>query len=194
MKHQVVSSEDELLILVNEHDEVVGELSKAACHDGEGVLHRAFSVFLFDSEGRLLVQKRSASKRLWPLCWANSCCSHPRVGETLEVATSRRIDQELGVSTALNFAYRFQYHARFKDLGSEHELCSVFLGRVEPNEVSPNAHEIDDIDWLAVSEVDAWMKNEEAQDVIAPWFRLEWHRFRGEYAPILDAFLERVAP
>lgn len=189
MKHQVVSSEDELLILVNEQDEVVGELSKASCHDGEGVLHRAFSVFLFDAEDRLLIQKRSAAKRLWPLCWANSCCSHPRVGETLEVATERRMAQELGVATKLSFAYRFQYHAKFQDLGSEHELCSVFLGRIDPETVMPNATEIDAIAWLSLAEVDGWMNNEAFTDVIAPWFRLEWQKFRGDYAGILNAFL-----
>ncbi len=190
MNHAVVSSEEELLIVVDEQDQAVGELSKAACHDGDGVLHRAFSIFLFDGQDRLLIQKRSADKRLWPLYWANSCCSHPRVGETLEVATHRRLSEELGVMSELMFAYRFRYHARFQDLGSEHEVCSVFLGRAEPSKVTPNANEIDAIEWLSLSEVDGLMASQEAEMSVAPWFRLEWERFQCEHAALLSKFLK----
>ena len=92
--HRIVSSEAEELILVDGEDNETGYLSKAACHDGDGVLHRAFSLFLFDSAGRLLLQQRAATKRLWPGFWSNSCCSHPRRGESMEVATSRRLRDE----------------------------------------------------------------------------------------------------
>ena len=82
--HKVVSSESEELILVDADDNPLGTLSKAACHDGDGVLHRAFSLFVFNEAGELLLQRRSAEKRLWPMYWSNSCCSHPRAGETYE--------------------------------------------------------------------------------------------------------------
>src|SRR5690625_5968564 len=95
-------------------------MSKADCHDGDGVLHRAFSVFLFDADGRLLIQQRVAEKRLWPLYWANSCCSHPRAGEETEEAVPRRLDEELGVSADVEYVYKFQYQARFGPRSEEH--------------------------------------------------------------------------
>lgn len=189
MNHAVVSSEDEALILVNAEDEAIGSLSKGACHDGEGVLHRAFSVFLFDQDNRLLVQQRAKAKRLWPLYWANSCCSHPRVGEDMATATLRRIKEELGVESELEYVYKFQYHARFGDLGSEHELCSVYLGRVEAVSVEPNPTEIATTRWLDVGEVDDWMAQPEPADAIAPWFRMEWSALRTAAQPSLAAFL-----
>ena len=189
MNQRVVSSDDEVLILVDSNDQAIGELSKRACHDGQGVLHRAFSVFLFDYDNRLLVQQRAASKRLWPLYWANSCCSHPRVGEDMSLATQRRMEEELGVTTPLAYAYRFEYHAQFGDLGSEFELCSVFLGRIEPSRLRPNPTEIEATQWLALDEVDAWTRSNDAHNAVAPWFRMEWQRFRGGHAPALDEFL-----
>ena len=74
------------LILVDAADRVVGRLSKSRCHEGKGVLHRAFSLLIFNTAGELLIQQRSPGKRLWPLYWSNSCCSHPRSGEDMETA------------------------------------------------------------------------------------------------------------
>ncbi len=176
---RVVSSDREELILVDEQDRELGTLSKGECHDGEGVLHRAFSVFLFDPRGRLLIQQRAADKRLWPLYWANSCCSHPRAGEDMNTATSRRISEELGVSAALEFIYKFQYHARFEGLGSEHELCWVYIGRITESEVRPNPAEIADWKFLAPDQVDAVIADENAP--VAPWFRMEWRELRERY-------------
>ena len=96
-QHRIVSSEQEELILVDREDNELGFLSKAECHDGAGVLHRAFSLFLFNDEGELLLQQRSGNKRLWPNFWSNSCCSHPRRGESMEVATRRRLRDELNL-------------------------------------------------------------------------------------------------
>ena len=95
--HRIVSSEAEELILVDSDDNETGFLSKAECHDGQGQRHRAFSLFLFNEDGELLLQQRAASKRLWPGYWSNTCCSHPRRGETLEVATRRRLRDELNI-------------------------------------------------------------------------------------------------
>ena len=88
--HSIVSSEAEELILVDPDDNETGYLSKAECHDGQGILHRAFSLFLFNADGELLLQQRGATKRLWPEFWSNSICSHPRRGESMQVATRRR--------------------------------------------------------------------------------------------------------
>ena len=95
-----VSFDDEPLIVVDEDNNVLGYQPKADVHAGDGILHRAFSVFLFDDEGRVLIQKRAASKPLWPGFWANACCSHPRRGETEAEAAVRRITEELGIEAA----------------------------------------------------------------------------------------------
>jgi len=105
----IVSSENELLILVDNDDKETGNLSKAECHDGDGILHRAFSVFLFNDQGELLLQQRGAEKRLWPMYWTNTCCSHPRQGESMDLATERRLQQELNTGSALEFVYKFEY-------------------------------------------------------------------------------------
>ena len=86
-QHRIVSSESEELILVDSDDNEIGYASKAEAHDGGGIRHRAFSLFLFNDEGELLLQQRAPSKRLWGGFWSNSCCSHPRRGESLAVAT-----------------------------------------------------------------------------------------------------------
>ncbi|MFN0060619.1 MAG: isopentenyl-diphosphate Delta-isomerase [Planctomycetota bacterium] len=166
------------LILVNSLDRAIGYLDKERCHDGAGVLHRAFSVFLFDAEGRLLLQQRSAAKRLWPGYWSNSCCSHPRRGERIAAAARRRVREELGVRvSALRFEFKFAYHARFQDAGSERELCHVLLGALEPREITrlaPDPNEIAAAKWLAPREVNALMASKRAR--VTPWFRMEWQR------------------
>ncbi|NDY97016.1 isopentenyl-diphosphate Delta-isomerase [Wenzhouxiangella limi] len=176
---RIVSSDAEALIRVDENDNQLGILSKRECHDGDGVLHRAFSLFLFDQKGRLLMQQRSAEKRLWPLYWANSCCSHPRAGETMAEATERRLLDELGVRTPLHFIYKFRYQAGYEDLGSEHELCWVYVGRVEEFQLSPNPSELAAWRFVEPDDVDRLMND--PNKLLSPWFRMEWEALRGKY-------------
>jgi len=176
---RIVSSESEQLILVDENDQQIGVLSKGDAHDGDGVLHRAFSVFLFDPEGRLLIQQRSENKRLWPLFWANSCCSHPRMGESMALATQRRMAEELGASADLKFIYKFRYQARYLDLGSEHELCSVYVGQIERECIRPNPSEVAQWKFVTPEETDTLILDASAR--VAPWFRLEWKALRTEH-------------
>src|SRR3981081_4437649 len=133
--------ESESLILVDEADREVGHLDKAQCHQGRGVLHRAFSLLIFNDAGELLLQQRAPSKRLWPLYWSNSCCSHPRRAEALEAAIHRRLYEELGLRCPLHFLFKFQYQAQFDAAAAEHELCSVFIGRCT-DPVRSNLNEI----------------------------------------------------
>src|SRR5271167_1630699 len=95
--HRDIMADSDALILVDEADRRLGHLSKALCHEGRGVLHRAFSLLIFNDGGELLIQQRGPSKRLWPLYWSNSCCSHPRRTESMELATRRRLYEELGI-------------------------------------------------------------------------------------------------
>ncbi|MEM9208341.1 MAG: isopentenyl-diphosphate Delta-isomerase [Pseudomonadota bacterium] len=184
--HNIVSSESEELILVDESDVEIGTLSKAACHDGDGVLHRAFSLFIFNGRGELLLQQRSASKRLWPLYWSNSCCSHPRAGESMDVAVGRRLHQELGLRGELEFIYKFAYTADFGEAGSENELCSVFLGRTDQSAVA-NANEIAGVRYVTAEQLDRELRSEPER--FTPWFRMEWERLTNDYANRLARYI-----
>lgn len=171
------------LIRVDESDRPLGPLGKADCHVGDGVLHRAFSVFLFDERGRLLLQQRSARKPLWPGYWANSCCSHPRWGERLGEAARRRVGEELGTQPdgPLDWRFSFIYRARFGDAGSEHELCHVLTGTVDAASVRPDPGEVAALRWLHPSRLGDELGDPAAP--FAPWLRLEWPRL----APMLAA-------
>lgn len=183
--HRIVSSEAEELILVDNDDNEAGFLSKAACHDGAGRLHRAFSLFLFNTGGELLLQKRSASKRLWPGYWSNSICSHPRRGESMQLATERRLQDELNLECELEFIYKFAYQADFGGCGSENELCHVYLGRT-PLEVDPNKNEIDAIRFISAADLDREFA--ESPETLTPWFALEWQALTRQYRDQLAEF------
>jgi len=167
------------LILVDETDQGVGFMSKALCHAGQGILHRAFSLLIFNERGDLLIQQRSASKRLWPLYWSNSCCSHPRGAETLQMATHRRLWEELGMTCSLQFLYKFQYQAQYDATGAENELCSVFIGRTA-EEPRINAAEISDWCWIGPEALAAELAGAGSR-IFTPWFKLEWARIWRDY-------------
>jgi isopentenyl-diphosphate delta-isomerase len=185
-KSRIVSFDNEPLILVDRHDKVLGYKTKVECHKGTGILHRAFSIFIFDSRKQLLIQQRSMQKLLWPLFWSNSCCSHPRKGETYEDAVNRRLLEELGIETQLVYLYKFVYQARFENIGSEYELCSVYLGSSDqPPVVNPN--EIADWKYIAPEQLDEHMALN--PDDYSPWFKMEWHSIRTEYIDRFEKFL-----
>lgn len=174
----VVSFDDEKLIVVDEKDNVLGFKSKTECHEGGGILHRAFSIFIFNDENQLLIQKRSDSKQLWPLYWSNSCCSHPRKGETVDEASYRRLKEELGIQTALRFLFKFQYTAPYEDIGSENEMCSVLIGRGN-NSIAANKNEI--AEWKYVDREDLDKDMEENPADYTPWFKMEWERIKANH-------------
>ena len=184
-----VSFDDEPLIVVDEDDNVLDYRPKAELHEGDGILHRAFSVFLFNGKGEVLLQQRHADKMLWGGYWSNSCCSHPRRGESVPEAAGRRIEEELGVATALEYVYTFTYHARFGDAGSEREGCSVFLGSSDAP-IQVNETEIADWRWIAIEDLTAELTNEGER--YTPWLKMEWARLRGEFDTILSRYADRV--
>jgi isopentenyl-diphosphate delta-isomerase len=168
-----LAADPDSLILVDESDRKVGHLDKTRCHAGRGVLHRAFSLLIFNGKGELLLQQRSASKRLWPLYWSNSCCSHPRRAETMEAAIQRRLYEELGLRCPLHFLFKFQYQAQFDETGAENELCSVFIGRCT-DAVKVNRGEIAAWRWISPAALQAEMAA--GGSGFTPWFMLEWAR------------------
>lgn len=184
-QHRVVSSEGEELILVDKDDNEIAYRSKADCHDGDGLLHRAFSLFLFNDAGELLLQRRAAGKRLWPGFWSNSCCSHPRRGEDLDIATQRRLSDELNISASLEHVYHFCYQAGFGAAGSENELCHVFVGKID-GRVRPNDSEIESVRF-----VDSETLNRELDgrpEVFTPWFKQEWATLSRDYKKLLSRY------
>jgi isopentenyl-diphosphate delta-isomerase len=180
-----LTMDSDALILVDAADREVGHMSKAQCHQGHGTLHRAFSLLIFNQRGELLLQQRAASKRLWPLYWSNSCCSHPRRAETMEAATRRRLQEELGLRCPLHFLYKFQYQAQFDAAGAENELCSVFVGRCTDS-IRADRHEILAWRWIAPEALQAELAGSGAEQ-FTPWFRLEWTRVWREHRPALAA-------
>ena len=175
----VVSFDSEPLILVDDTDREIGHLGKLDCHAGRGVLHRAFSLFIFNGEDELLLQQRSESKRLWPLYWSNSCCSHPRRGETLTTAIHRRLYEELGMRCPLRFLFKFQYQAQFDASSAEHELCSVFVGR-NTGPVCANRNEIAAWRWIHPEQLQVEITQRGATD-FTPWLLQEWAVIRQQY-------------
>ena len=176
--NRIVSSESEELILVDRDDMEIGYLSKARCHDGKGVLHRAFSLFLFNAAGELLLQQRSDKKRLWPGFWSNSCCSPPRRGESMETATARRLADELNIEATLEHVYCFCYTAEFGQAGSENELCHVYLGRVA-GEAQANDSEIAALRYVSSGALDEELSR--YPERFTPWFKQEWRELVGNY-------------
>jgi|TARA_B100000767_G_C19517999_1_gene431226 isopentenyl-diphosphate delta-isomerase len=182
LNKNIVSFDSERLILVDSLDNEIGTMSKIDCHQGEGRLHRAFSVFLFNAKGELLIQQRSALKKLWPLFWSNSCCSHPREGENITEAVNRRLLDELGIEAVdLEYIYKFSYTAKYKDVGSENELCHVFIGKID-QKIEINLNEIADFKFLNSKDITTLLKRE---DIYTPWFIMEWERINSDHSELL---------
>ena len=158
----------EKLILVDYNDRPIGTCEKMEAHR-KGLLHRAFSVFLFDGS-RVLLQKRAAEKYHCPGLWTNTCCSHPRPGETVEEAAKRRICEELGIENCVcEEAFRFFYRYAFDNGLIEFECDHVFIGSYPLDGlVVPNKEEVDEAKWWELDELLETMASE--ADLFTPWF------------------------
>jgi len=183
-RSEVVSNSGEELILVDELDREIGRSAKRDCHAGNGVLHRAFSIFIFNDKDELLLQRRSGEKPLWPDYWSNTCCSHPRAGESMEEAVSRRLAQELGIECPLHFLYKFKYHAQYGAVGAEHEYCWVYYGRYSGS-VDVNEREISELRYVDAASMESELAA--SPESFTPWLKLEWAQITSSY---LDAILQ----
>ncbi|WP_082978493.1 isopentenyl-diphosphate Delta-isomerase [Mycobacterium sp. 1081908.1] len=184
-------NDDERLVLVDSHDREIGHLAKADAHMGSGVLHRAFSLFVFNPDGELLVQQRAPGKRLWPGYWSNTCCSHPRPGERMDSAIARRLREELGMTAELGFLFKFEYQTQYDALGGEHELCWVY-GGWSADRPRANADEI--MAWRYVAPQELQTEMICAPETFTPWFKLEWDRVLRAHSWVLSANLLRALP
>ena len=181
----------EMCLVVDSDDNVIGAETKLVCHKDGGIRHRAFSVLIFDSLGRLLVQKRSSEKITFPGVWANSCCSHPldlvseNVGSNgVENAARRKLEQELGIPVGITETWSFrhigrmEYSCRWDNDWIEREIDHIMVVQAD-TEVNHNENEISDVLWVDSLEISRMMDGEGDWDneVIAPWFRLIWEKF-----------------
>ena len=195
----------EMCLVVDENDKVIDSVSKIDCHRGKGIRHRAFSVLIFDSEDRLLMQQRSIEKITFPGIWANSCCSHPldienENGDEIEGvihASKRKMFQELGIPEKVSSGWdynhigRFEYSCRWDDEWIEHEIDHVLIVRASP-ELSINENEIMDTRWLTHEEINQMLEgeNEWKNSIIAPWFRMIWKHFIEPHYPDMEELID----
>jgi len=166
------------VILVNEQDEPVGVMEKMAAHE-QALLHRAFSVFIFNKKGELLLQQRALQKYHSPGLWTNACCSHPYPGETTEDAATRRLTEELGFTIPLKKAFHFTYKAPFDNGLTEYEFDHVYVGQYE-GQFMPNPEEVAACRFVDLPSLETEMKNNPSS--YTAWFLLaypllkEWMR------------------
>ena len=168
----------EQVILVDVDDCEIGVMEKMEAHK-LAVLHRAFSVFLFNPQGKMLLQQRALTKYHSAGLWTNTCCSHPRPGETLENAVTRRLTEEMGITAKVSKAFDFIYQAELPDHLNEHEFDHVFIGNYD-DEVRPNHLEVANFVYQSIEEIDANLQSHPEKYTV--WFKIafpkvvEWYQ------------------
>jgi isopentenyl-diphosphate delta-isomerase len=164
---------EEHVILVNEKDEQIGTMPKLEAHE-KALLHRAFSVFIFNDKKELMIQQRAAHKYHSPLLWTNTCCSHQRVGESNLQAGKRRLQEEMGFVTDLKESISFIYKAPFDNGLTEHEFDYILLGQY--NE-APNINKDEVADWKWTPLEKVMLDIEEHPELYTEWFKIIFHKF-----------------
>jgi isopentenyl-diphosphate delta-isomerase len=165
---------EEHVILVNENDERIGLSEKLKAHE-LGVLHRAVSVFVFNTKGELLIQKRASTKYHGAGLWTNTCCTHPRIGETNEECAHRRLQEEMGFSTNLEERFSFIYKAEVENGLVENELDHVFFG-VFDGDFKPNKEEVEDCTFVSLGNVSK--DADQHPERFSIWFRIILEKFK----------------
>ena len=161
------------VILVDKNDNQVGLMPKLEAHQ-KGVLHRAFSVFIFNNKYELLLQKRATSKYHSGGLWTNTCCSHPREDEDILDAANRRLIEEMGIETSLRKVYEFTYKAELDNDLIEHEFDHVFYG-VYNEDPSINKDEAEGFKWIDMDSLNEDIKTN--GDIYTVWFKIAFEYF-----------------
>lgn len=165
---------EELVILVDENDQKIGLMPKMEAHE-KGLLHRAFSIFIFNDKNELMLQQRAHHKYHTPGLWTNTCCSHQRDGETSLEAGKRRLMEEMGFVVPLEERTKFTYKAPFENGLTEHEIDHVMIGHYNDEPVI-NPDEVADWKWISIDDLE---KDIEANpDNYTPWFKIIFQKFR----------------
>ena len=166
------------VILVDEHDNPIGTMGKMEVHE-KALLHRAFSVFIFNDKSEMLLQKRAAAKYHSAGLWTNTCCSHPHPGEDTLPAAQKRLEDEMGFTTPISKAFSFVYKASFDNGLTEHEYDHVFTGTYN-GLIQPNLHEVSDYCYQSLEEIKENIKTH--PDHFTEWFKIA--------LPKLEEYLE----
>jgi len=164
------------LVLVNQQNQITGVTNVLQAHQNPPQLHRAVSIILFNSQGELLVQKRSQYKPLWPLFWSNTCCTHPRPGEIALQTAQRRLFEEMGIKTKLKFFYQLTYKAKYNQKLSEYEIDSIFLG-ISDKKPKLNRKEAADYQYMSLTQLKKDIKINPKK--YTPWFKLILKRLKS---------------
>lgn len=159
---------EEHVVLVDEMDSELGTMEKMQAHR-MGVLHRAFSAFVFNSKGELLLQQRAHSKYHSGGLWTNTCCSHPRLGESVEVAAERRLLEEMGMTCSFDSQFSFVYKATLDDGLIEHELDHVLVGYTDEHPI-PNPNEVASWRYISIDAVRDEIGADESK--FTTWFKI----------------------
>ena len=158
---------------MDKNDQAIGYMPKLEAHQ-KGILHRAFSVFVLNSQGKLLLQKRAESKYHSPNLWANTCCSHPYIGESVTEAAHRRLDEEMGLSIKLKFLFSFIYKADVGGGLTENEFDHVFVGKTDTPPII-NPHEVAEWKWISLENLKDNIENFPHHYTI--WLQIIFPRF-----------------
>lgn len=164
---------EEKVILVSRNDDQLGLMGKMEAHE-KGVLHRAFSVFIFNRNGELLLQQRALEKYHSPGLWTNTCCSHQRDGESNIEAGKRRLQEEMGFSCAMEEVFWFVYKASFENGLTEHELDHVMIGYYD-KDPEINKEEVASFKWMAVEDVRNDILNH--PELYTEWFKIIFNEY-----------------
>jgi len=164
---------EEKVILVNEHDEPIGLMPKLEAHE-KALLHRAFSVFILNDKNEVMLQQRASQKYHSPLLWTNTCCSHQRDGESNIEAGTRRLYDEMGITTELKELFHFIYKAPFDNGLTEHELDHVMIGYYEAAPVI-NKEEAESWKWMSIEDVKKDMQL--SPEIYTVWFKIIFDEF-----------------
>lgn len=164
---------EEKVILVNEKDEQIGTMEKIEAHE-KALLHRAFSVFVFNGKKELMIQQRALSKYHSPGLWTNTCCSHQRVGETNIEAGKRRLQEEMGFTTELKDTISFIYKAPFDNGLTEHEFDHILVGNFE-GAPDLNPDEVAAWKWMSLEDIEKDMV--ENPDIYTEWFKIIFEKY-----------------
>jgi isopentenyl-diphosphate delta-isomerase len=164
----------EYVVLVDDQDNAIGKMEKQQAHV-EGVLHRAFSIFIFNSEKKLLLQKRASSKYHCGGLWTNTCCSHPRENENIQDAAIRRLQEEMGMHCQLQPIFSFVYRAEFENGLTEYEFDHVFFGESDQTP-ELNLEEVEDFRYVGMEQLQTEITENPAH--FTPWFLIALDRVK----------------
>jgi len=163
----------ENVVLVDPDDNVLGLMEKLQAHK-KGLLHRAFSVFIFNCNGEMLLQQRSASKYHSPSKWTNACCSHPRENESYKDAANRRIYEELGIKCPLKKKFHFIYKVKVEENLWEHELDYVFIGKYD-GIYQINKDEVKNTRFISIEKLN--IEIAQNPEIFTEWFKIIWKEY-----------------